>query len=245
MKEKFSVSFIRFSNGEQYPLLRDTRGQPHWYSTLYTTTQIRNASKAPNTIAAVLAAIRILLTWAISQNEDPESRFSQRCFLNEQELESLRYYAQIKIPESDHHQLKKLPRNIENIRSKMNISEERISGVTHYMRITYIADYLEWLAIRVIEQEARQLDTETLKLIQRMTNNLRARRPQKTNRSKEMARKGLTEKQQKSLLNLIQPAALQNPFTAEFQKRNQLIVLLLYHLGLRAGELLALKISDL
>lgn len=105
------------------------------------------------------------------------------------------------------------------------------------IRLTYIADYLEWLAIRVVEQEARQVDADTFKLIKRMTNSLRKRRPQKTIKSRETARKGLTEEQQESLLNLIKPHCEKNPFSQELQERNQLIVLLLYHLGLRAGEL--------
>lgn len=96
----------------------------------------------------------------------------------------------------------------------------------------------------MIEQEARQIDADTLKLIQRMANSLRKRRPQKTIKSREAARKGLTEEQQESLLNLIKPQSEKNPFSQEIQERNQLMVLLLYYLGLRAGELLALRVSD-
>jgi len=47
MEEAFSVRFITFSNGERYPLLLNHEKKPHWYATLYATTQIRNASKAP------------------------------------------------------------------------------------------------------------------------------------------------------------------------------------------------------
>lgn len=244
MKEKFSVSFTTFSDGERYPLLLNEKGQPHWYATLYATTQIRNASKAPNTIAAVLASIRILFSWSCSQKQNLEHRFSQRKFLNEQELESLRQYTQTKTEGSDNQKIKIFPRKIEKIRGAFKASKDRISSGTQYIRITYIADYLEWLAIRLVEREAQQVDAGTLKLIQRMTNSLRARRPQKTVRSREGARKGLTEEQQEALLSLIQPGSVKNPFSQELQARNQLVVLLLYHLGLRAGELLALRVSD-
>jgi len=73
---------------------------------------------------------------------------------------------------------------------------------------------------------------------------LRERRPQKIAKSRENARKGLTDQQQEILLNLITPKSGNNPFSIDVQIRNQLIILLLYHLGLRAGELLALRISD-
>lgn len=246
MEEIFSVRFITFSNGERYPLLLNHKKKPHWYATLYATTQIRNASKAPNTIAAVLAAIRVLFSWALSQEQNLEYRFSQRNFLNEQELESIRSYSQTKIEESVNQKIIKpvSPNNIERIRGKFNVSESRISSGTHYIRLTYIADYLEWFATRVIEQEARQVDADTFKLIKIMANSLRKRRPQKTIKSREAARKGLTKEQQESLLSLIKPSSEKNPFSQELQERNQLIVLLLYHLGLRAGELLALRVSD-
>lgn len=97
MEEEFSVRFITFSNGERYPLLLNNQKKPHWYATLYATTQIRNASKAPNTIAAVLAAIRVLFAWTVSQGQNLEYRFSQRNFLNEYELESIRSYSQTKL----------------------------------------------------------------------------------------------------------------------------------------------------
>jgi len=246
MKERYDISFIMFPNGERYPLLRNADGKPHWYATLYATTQIRNASKAPNTILAVLTAIRILLAWSQEHKLDLEDRFSVKMFLTEQELESLVQYTQMKVDNDriDSHESKKLIKKVEQIRNKFIPAEDRISSGTQYIRITYIASYLEWLAIHVVERYAKQLDAPTLKMIQRMANNLRARRPQKSIRSRELARKGLATDQQEALLSLIKPGALNSPFSVELQIRNQLIVLLLYHLGLRAGELLALRISD-
>jgi integrase len=63
-------------------------------------------------------------------------------------------------------------------------------------------------------------------------------------KSRETTLKGLTEEQQKTLLRLVKPRSENNPFSESVQVRNQLIVLMLYHLGLRAGELLSLRISD-
>ncbi len=245
MEEKFSIRLITFSNGERCPLLLNQLGQPHWYATLYATTQIRNASKAPNTIIAVLSAIRILLSWSFSHNQDIESRFCERKFLNEHELESLRQYTQMmKINESSEKKIIKISRRSEKLRGSIRISEARISGSTQYIRMTYISDYIEWLAINLIERDAKQVGPDTLKAIKKMSDGLRERRPQKIAKSRENARKGLTEQQQKELLNLTNPESENNPFSTDVRVRNQLIILLLYHLGLRAGELLALRISD-
>src|SRR3990167_902021 len=203
MEEKFSIRLTTFSNGERYPLLLNQQGQPHWHATLYATTQIRNASKAPNTIVAVLSAIRILLSWSFSRNQNVESRFSQRNFLNEHELESLRQYTQMmKTNESSEQKIIKISRRIEKLRGNIKTSEARISGGTQYIRMTYIADYIEWLAINLIERDAKQVDANTLKAIKKMSDGLRERRPQKIAKSRENAQKGLTEQQQKELLNL-------------------------------------------
>lgn len=77
-----------------------------------------------------------------------------------------------------------------------------------------------------------------------MSENLKTHRPKKRIASREHARKGLTQKQQEALLEIIEPGSVSNPFSPELQVRNQLMVLLLFHLGLRAGELLALRVPD-
>lgn len=93
---KCSVRLVTFSDGERYPLLIGGQGLPLWYPTLFITTQVRNASKAPNTMAAVLSALRVLMVWSQSYGVDLESRFANRLFLNEQEVESLCRHAQTK-----------------------------------------------------------------------------------------------------------------------------------------------------
>ncbi len=245
--EKYSVRFLKFSEGERYPILVNDRGNPHWYVTLFTTTQIRNASKAPNTAAAVLSALRVLLDWARLCGVDLESRFAERSFLTEQELESLRNHTQTKVTddlEIKSHKVLPLFRGIESARCATQVSVNRVSSSTQYIRMSYIADYLEWLAIRLVEQDARYVDDGTLKRIKLMIESFSARRPNKGIGSREKARKGLTEEQQSLLLDIVKPGSIKNPFSPDLQVRNQLMALLLYHLGLRAGELLALRVSD-
>lgn len=239
-----SVRLVTFSDGERYPLLIDSRGMPFWYPTLFTTTQVRNASKAPNTMVAVLSAIRVLMAWTHASGVDLESRFANRQFLNEQELESLYRHAQSKSSVKDEQMQNIAPGMQESVRGRMRLTEPRVSGTTQYIRITYIASYLDWLAIRLVEREAKQVDGTAFDQIKRMVKSLIKRRPQKARGSVLSARKGLTEHQQNSLLELVKCGSDKNPFSQNLQGRNQLVVLLLYYLGLRAGELLALRISD-
>lgn len=245
-KFECSLRLVTFSDGERYPLLLDGQGVPLWYPTLFTTTQVRNASKAPNTMAAVLSAIRVLMTWTQVRNVDLVSRFSRREFLNEQELESLCRHAQAKSLEQEIHRTNVIhvSRRREAARGVVRVTESRVSSTTQYIRMSYIADYLEWLAIRLTEREAKLVDGDTSDRIKRMAETFRKRRPIKAKESTVFARHGLTEDQQELLLEVVKRDSSKNPFSQELQGRNQLMILLLYYLGLRAGELLSLRISD-
>jgi hypothetical protein len=61
---RWKVSVRKFSDGERRPLLLTDGGVPHFNSTLFITTQARNAGRMFNTSRAMLDAIRILLIWA-------------------------------------------------------------------------------------------------------------------------------------------------------------------------------------
>ncbi len=245
IQNEHSVRFIKFTNGERYPLLINGQGIPHWYVTLFTTTQIRNASKAPNTIAAVLSAIRVLINWSHFFCIDLESRFAHRNFLTAQELESLCSYTQTKVEELKRQKPKVIKlRNFESVRGSVKLCRNTVSSSTQYIRMSYIADFLEWLAIRLIERDNRYVDDNSLNRIKMMRRIFSSRRPHKNIHSREKAKKGLTLHQQTLLLDVIKPGSVKNPFSHSLQIRNQLIVLILFHLGLRAGELLALRVID-
>ncbi len=234
--------------GERYPMLLDSNGMPHWHATLFVTTQLRNAGKAANTMMSVLAAIRVLLTWANSAGVDIEERFAQREFLNDQELESLWRYLATRRTASLKPEIMgkvvRLPRNVEQSRAKTPQDKVGVASNTLYTRISYVASYLSWLAIRLVEQNAKHVDAATMDRIKDMGSRLNARRPTKRSPSLLAARRGLSDEQQKVLLETISPGSATNPFAPALQNRNELIMLMLYHLGVRAGELLGLRVED-
>jgi integrase len=110
--------------------------------------------------------------------------------------------------------------------------------------MTYMANYLEWFATRVILNEAKVVDHATNININKMVNSLCKRRPVKSKPSRLNAKKGLSEDQRQCLLDLVKPGSANNPFPIGLQERNHVMVLLLYYLGFREGELLALQVSD-
>ena len=247
--DSYRLRPLTFDGGERYPMLLDAQGMPHWYATLFVTTQLRNAGKAANTMMSVLSAIRSLLAWASQNSIVLEDRFAQRLFLGVQEIESLwRHLATRhadRVPAEQSAKVLRPPRNAEQGRARITQGQRGVAGNTLYVRISYVATYLQWLATRVIEQSARHVDVATMEGIRGMGTRLNARRPSKRRSAARILRRGLSEAQQQSLLELIAPGGRKNPFAPAVQGRNELIVLMLYHLGIRAGELLALRVDDI
>lgn len=243
---KQRLTFVKFFDGERFPMLIENSGLPNWFATLFITTQARNASKAPNTLLAMLSAVRGLLTWADSRAIFLEGRLANRQFLGEAEIESLRAFSQSRCVSAapGNGRIAVISRRAEGARAGLHKADARVSTATHYIRLTYMADYLDWLAVRLLEREAQDVHGETLERIRTMTRGLRLRRPQKIAPSRLSARKGLSPGAQERLLELVRPDSASNPFEPAIRKRNELVVWLLYLLGIRAGELLALKVSD-
>ncbi|MDE2420853.1 MAG: site-specific integrase [Gammaproteobacteria bacterium] len=243
--KKTKVRIATFSNGERYPFLIDDQGIPLWYPTLFTTVRFRNVSMASNTILSVLSSIRVLMAWAQLNDVDLEARFLNKRFLSQQEVESLCTYLQTKSSdlELQKNNVVRVTRRLEGSRATLLAANPRVSHPTQYIRTSYVANYLEWLAIHLIERQFEQVDRDAKLLIDRMVEGIRMRRPLKS-RSSVSTKKGLTKEQRAGLLELIDQLSDKNPFTVRLRRRNQIIVLLLYHLGLRGGELLALRISD-
>jgi len=239
---KFKNRLVVLSDGERYSLLVDESGSPHWFATLYATTQVRNASKAPNTIQAVLGGINLLFSWADENDIDLESRFSQRRFLTASEVESLRAYTQTKKSAGDVPQNKPTRKRV--FGANLSVPPSRVSSATHYNRLTYIADFLSWYASRIVEREAKAIDAFASVAIKAMEKSILVRRPQKSHRSRLSQRKGLSQNGQNELLELVRAGSQNNPFSVPVQVRNEILILILYHLGVRAGELLSLKVSD-
>lgn len=247
----YAIKMAKFVDGERYPLLLGSDGIPDFYATLFATTQIRNASKAANTIKANLDAIRVLYAWAEENDLELAYRLARRQFLSDQEAESLRSFVQKtkrqprkRAKSSAVVRLSSRALGKESARSPVVVPDPRVSRDTQYIRLTYIAKFLEWMSQRLVERNARQVDEASYEQIRRMSSRLLALRPPRPRQSTLNARRGLNEGVQKQLLALVELGAEENPFQPEVQRRNELIIWLLLFLGIRHGELLALKVSD-
>jgi integrase len=173
------------------------------------------------------------------RGEKIEDRFQKGELFKEHELDALRDFCQIKFRAKT----TKVDSNGILTLSKLREFDEKVSSQTEYVRLTVIAQYTKWLAEQFI---GNRNDLLTVLQIGKMEKGLKARRPVKKERNAERDEKGLDEEQIAIVFELFRPDSGLNPFKDKSVRiRNRLIFLMLYHLGLRGGELLNIRIRDI
>lgn len=227
-------------SGERYCLLVDDHsGLPLFYPNLFITTQLRNRSLSYSSMEATLSGLSVLLRYMEERGEKIENRFQKAELFKEHELDALRDFCQIKFRA----QTTKESKNGIFTLLELRKFDEKVSSQTEYVRLTVIAQYTKWLAEQFVSSSKDRL---TVLHIGKMEKGLKARRPVKKNRNAEGDKEGLDKDQLALVFELFRPDSEHNPFTDKsIRIRNRLIFLLLYHLGLRGGELLNIRIRDI
>lgn len=224
-----TTSFV-LDSGERYCLVIDQlNGLPLYHPNLFITTQLRNKSDSFSTMISAANNLVVFSKFLIDRGINFEERITSRIFLTVNEMDDLRDYTQLKVSS--------LPSN--RLKNKRCI-DSLVSPITHYMRLTTIADYCAWYANHFI----RQPDLNESRQIKRLQSQIKSRRPKKRGRNSRQD-KSLDDSQLEVLFEVIRIDSEFNPFSKDVQRRNRLIILLLYHLGLRGGELLNLRIQDI
>lgn len=224
-----TTSFV-LDSGERYCLVIDQlNGLPLYHPNLFITTQLRNKSDSFSTMISAANNLVVFLKFLIDRGINFGERIKSRIFLTINEIDDLRDYTQLKISSLS----RKIPKNKRSM-------EALVSPITHYMRLTTIADYCGWYANHLI----RQPNLNESMQIKRLESQIKSRRPAKKGRNNRQD-KSLNDAQLEVLFEVIRIDSDFNPFSKDVQRRNRLIILLLYHLGLRGGELLNLRIQDI
>ena len=228
------------ASGERYCLLvDDPSGLPLFYPNLFITTQSRNRSLSYSSMESTLSGISVLLRYMEERGEKIENRFQKGELFKQHELDALRDFCQIKFSGQTS---KEYSNGIFTL-SELREFDEKVSSQTEYVRLTVIAQYTKWLAEQFVGSSKERL---TVLQIDKMEKELKSRRPVKKNRNAERDEKGLDEEQIALVFELFRPDSELNTFTDEsIRIRNRLIFLMLYHLGLRGGELLNIRIRDI
>jgi integrase len=238
---KFQIKSFVMHSGERYCLLFDkATWLPLFYPNLFVTTQVRNKSNSVAAMESALSGINVLQSFCDERRIDLTDRFLKREFFSLGELDAIRDYCQQDFGKRRIESLEK----VRSITSKVAQKPTRKTGLaSEYMRLSHIAKYVEWLATILLEGSA---DRTTTLDIAKMKKGFESRRPSSKGRNQVVREKGLTQEQEVALLEIVRPGSECNPFEDEAtQVRNQLIILLLLHLGIRSGELLNIRVSDI
>ncbi|HFT3433952.1 TPA: tyrosine-type recombinase/integrase [Klebsiella variicola] len=218
------------NSGERGCLILDKETQlPVYYQNLYLTTNVRNRSATVSTMEIVATNLLILSNYLKSRNINIINRIESKGFLNIAEIDDLIRYARQRFDKQ----------KITNVRL---IKDEQVAKRAFSYRVHVFSSYLKWLCEMIHSIKGIHAKYEVDTFIE----NLRAHLPRnKTQSMNDRKDKSLSEEEIRKLFQLLEIEGSQNPFQKDVQVRNRLIFTLLLNCGLRAGELLNLKVNDL
>ncbi|RMQ38913.1 Integrase protein [Pseudomonas amygdali pv. mori] len=252
----YAVKTLVLGSGERLPvLIALTTGAPLFEPSVYVLSEIRATNRASNTIDQVLRSIMVLQLFLDSTGVDIQQRIRQGGVFRLNELDELVRHC--RRPIADQLKRNSLPRaeksvtrtSAESVRLVQRQSAPtEVAGHTAANRIRVIRNYLDWL-VRYHMASYRLGATKRERLWNEWTSckeALDARLPRHKARNTIGQREGLQPEVAERLLNVTSPTSPENPWKGGGTCiRNALLVRWFYELGLRRGEVLNVRISDI
>ncbi|MBX9675959.1 MAG: site-specific integrase [Methylotenera sp.] len=227
--------------------------------TVFSLSEVRSRNRASNTIYSYLRSVIVFLLFLDVRNVNLEERLKAGHLLSLGEIEDLVAICRLSI-ENIHALLDEaqgIPQqmsmsvvSLEKFRKRSSVkSEFLIDGGSAATRLRNIRDYLKWLCLCRMSKHGidASLRLSLESSIQYTSNAIDARLPSSIlKHSGADQREGLEPEVVNTILKIINPLSEENPWSDEHSKcRNELIVLWFLNCGLRRGELLNIRISDL
>jgi integrase len=253
----YLVRDVRLSSGERLPVIcsRST-GVPLFEPTLYAVTELRARNRSTSTIHQALRAIMVLELIFDRHGIDLTQRLRECQLLDMGEVDEVARSCRLPIESlstdrrSDNHARWNVT-SIEKVRMRgptVREVEASVSSDSASIRMLYILGYLRWR----VTYRLLQLGGDTARRSLLKSNSeaaltaLKERTPGASHRSADEQREGLSPEQLDRLVDTIQPNSPDNPWVGEFaRQRNHLMLMWVLALGLRRGELLGVRISDI
>lgn len=256
MAAGYVVKTLLLPSGERLPILIDrTGGHPCFDATLFVLTQLRQTNAASATIERALREIMVLQDFLSARNICLNNRFREGRMLSLTEIDGLvrvcrEQIKSILLPEKlPSHRIMSSAISLEQFRLRQSVQmAKEVAPKTAANRIRTIQSYLAWRAESYLSEHS--LDRTTQQALERTKDEtiaaLAARLPRGKGRSQTSQREGLAPETLDQLLQAIDPASPNNPWRDKHARlRNALMVYWLWHLGVRRGELLNIKITDI
>ncbi|KIK83074.1 site-specific integrase [Pseudomonas sp. W15Feb9B] len=252
----YAVKTIVLSSGERLPvLIALATGAPLFEPSIYVLSEIRATNRASNTIDQVLRSIMVLQLFLRSNQIDIEQRIREGSVFGLSELDELVRHCRRPVADqlkcnsiSPSHQFVRRGA-VESVRFvQRQLAPTEVAGHTAANRIRVIRNYLDWLVkYRMARYRLGAVEGEGLwSQWTSCKDALDARLPRHKGRNTIGQREGLQQDVAERLLSVTSSESPENPWKgAGTCIRNALLIRWLYELGLRRGEVLNVKISDI
>lgn len=238
---------IVFESGERYATLITDEGVPDFWVTLFVTVQLRT-SHTQNAILSILQGIAHFKIWEQMNCRDLLSEFRDGRFLAPADPVSIRdhcgYETRSLRKWLDASQKKNVV-TLNPARSRRGPALRRVSKAHQANRISHVAEYLDFTARALLRHRANVADLTGP--IKEMKSALIAQKP------KVAGRGAITEPDLKAppsqvfdeFMAVVREDSDNNPYRNETVRfRNALMFEVMYHTGIRSGELLSLRVED-
>ncbi len=223
---KYVVKNFIMNDGTRSCQIIHTSLKPLVYPNLYLVSEIVNDKYTSSTKLAVAKIIIMLLNFFEKKNIDLEKVINDKCFLAREDIKDIITYMS----------KRKANGNI------YEFNHREVSSGTKCYRVKIAFKYIKWLCEYLIGSEAHN-DSQA-RLFLRMLNGYTPRK-QIADTYYMGDGKAIDSTQKKVLFRYIGANSSSNIYSENVRKRNELIIILLYSLGMRKGELLNLRISDI
>lgn len=225
----YKIKRLIMSDGERYCLIVNKEDDmPLYYPNLFMTSVLRKKGASVSTLEIASTNLVVLMRFLNRNKIDLEKRILNREYLTLFEKEEL---------------VDTFRRNFSGLKDNnkvLSINRDVAKGTYGY-RIHTTCTYIRWLC-DIIHKSNNINDKQK---VTTFINGIRANKPNPNSyKNYKPKEKTLKDEQIYILFNLLEVDNTDNPFSVDVRFRNRLVFLLLYHLGIRAGELLNLRIAD-
>lgn len=246
----YAIEWVRLQSGERLPVLvRRASGLPIEALTYWISASERPLNKAAATLEKRLRHLMFLYLWADARGASPEHIVQSPGFLTLEQLNDLDRFCR---------------QNLAQAISEASVAvcgDEKIIPITRVAsagarsfghadvgsRLAAIHSFLNYVSFSHVArlEPSSDLRNEYQKRREFILDVLHERaRSFYVKPTTVRAREGLSGDARAALLSVIESGAPGNPWQPKVRRRNELIVRLMYELGLRRGEILCLRVSD-
>lgn len=250
---RYSVVTVHMLSGERMPMLIDSETGLGTFEPNIYALHLRARNLAANTIGQALRSVQLLYQILEANKINLIERIKNNSLLTLSEIEAL--VEQCKLKKQDLNEVHFGP--LDEKISRLDIAKlkkgrkaiaqfEQVDKRTSLVRLKYVTGYVKWLVEYAYLQNMPN-DREIFDLVgQKTVQALKVRAPKVSQRRTANRKRGWTKDEEAQIMALVNPVGERNPWRDKFlRERNYLMLGFLLATGVRKGELLGIKISDL